>query len=152
MAEQDKRAYIFGALFILANRLQYLGDQFDDEITLKQWGLLAVLSTFEGNSASIGQVANFMGTSGQNVKKMALILERKGFLTLQVDEKDSRSIRLIVTQKAMEHAKGREVREEVFLQKLYQGMDKELLSAMCKGLRKIEENMKQLEEETKKDN
>lgn len=151
MEEQDKRAYIFGSLFILANRLQYLGDRFDDEITFKQWGLLAVLSTFEGNSASIGQVATFMGTSGQNVKKMALILERKGFLILQVDEKDNRRIRLIVTQKAIEHAKGREVREEKFLQKLYQGMDEELMGAMCRGLNKIEENMRQLEEETKKD-
>lgn len=152
MQQQDEKAYIFGALFILANRLQYLGDQFDEQITLKQWGVLATLSTFEGDSASLGQVAAFMGSSGQNVKKMAAILERKGFLTMQVDEKDSRSIRLTATPEALAHAKSRETREEEFLEKLYQGMDEELLKTMCRGLGKLEENMKELEEEVRRNN
>ena len=150
MNEKDKQGYIFGQLFILANRIQYLGDQFDEQISLKQWGLLAALSKFEGGSASIGQAATFLGSSGQNVKKMAVILERKGFITIHTDEKDSRSVKLTLTENAIEHAKSREEREGYFLEKLFQGMDENLLEVMCVGLKQLEENIKQMEEDEMK--
>lgn len=37
---------LFGSLLAMGNRLQAAGDRFYDEITTKQWFVLAVLETF----------------------------------------------------------------------------------------------------------
>ena len=46
MENLTQRQYIFGALFVFANKLQLIGDRLDPNITMKQWLLVAVLSQF----------------------------------------------------------------------------------------------------------
>ena len=43
MENLTQRQYIFGALFVFANKLQLIGDRLDPNITMKQWLLVAVL-------------------------------------------------------------------------------------------------------------
>ncbi|MGL4344939.1 MAG: MarR family winged helix-turn-helix transcriptional regulator [Cellulosilyticaceae bacterium] len=142
----EKEAYIFGRLFILANRVQKLGDQLDDTITVKQWGILATLSQFEEGKASLGEVAAYIGTSGQNVKKMALILEKKGFLEIKARAQDARIVELALTKDALEHAARREAKEELFLAQMYKGIEETELEALCNGLSKLEANLLEMEE------
>jgi len=40
MNDIAEKAHILGSVFILANRLQVLGDKFDENLTVKQWLLL----------------------------------------------------------------------------------------------------------------
>lgn len=141
----DKKAFLFGSIFISANKLQLLGDSFDDRITLKQWNVLAAVSFFK-EGASIGDVAEFTSTSGQNVKKIAVILEKKGYITIIKDSKDARYVRLHITDLAMELFEDRRQREEEFMEQLFQDMDHEVIDNFYAAMRMFINNMGALEE------
>lgn len=76
MNDIEKKAYIFGGILTLANRLQALGDKLDENVTLKQWLLIAVILKSGRSSPTISEVAKLVGNSRQNVKKMAGLLEK----------------------------------------------------------------------------
>jgi DNA-binding MarR family transcriptional regulator len=98
----DPRPEIFGSLFVL---VQHLGHRLDQALvplglTSRQWLLLAVLERwFPGHRPSLSEAAARYGTSRQNVKQIALGLERRGFLRLETDPSDRRTTRLVVTDK-----------------------------------------------------
>jgi len=60
----------------------------------------AMASWIEAQPAppTISAVAAGLGTTHQNVKQIAVALERKGFLEIRVDEGDRRSRRLVLTE------------------------------------------------------
>lgn len=146
MENLEEKSYVFGGIFILANRLQVLGDKLDESLTVKQWLLLIGILKNEAGSPTISEVANFIGNSRQNVKKMALILEKKGFLVLKKDSKDARILRMSVTSKCKEHLNQRGPRELEFLEKLYEGFDSDLIRGLNNGITKLEENIASMEE------
>lgn len=50
MHDATTKGYLFGHLFLLANRLQALGDAYLAEMTTKQWLLLIVIFNMEKKS------------------------------------------------------------------------------------------------------
>ncbi|WMJ88742.1 MarR family winged helix-turn-helix transcriptional regulator [Anaerocolumna sp. MB42-C2] len=142
----DKKAFVFGSIFTLANRLQILGDKFDPNLTIKQWLLLAGIAESIKSTPSLSEVAELIGNSRQNVKKMALILEREGFIQLKKDSEDARILHLELTEKCKEYFINREKRETEFLEQVYQGFDADLLDGLYAGLLKMEDNIKGMEQ------
>ncbi len=67
-SEIMRRQGIFASIFIIQNRLQTACDKLDEEITMKQWLLLAMAGTTE-NPMSLTDLGRLMGCSRQNVKK-----------------------------------------------------------------------------------
>jgi DNA-binding MarR family transcriptional regulator len=65
-------------------------------ITVQQAGLLQFIQA-QTVPPTIGTVAAGLSMTHQNVKQIALVLERKGFLTITVDEHDRRARRLTTT-------------------------------------------------------
>ncbi len=141
----DEKAYVFGSIFTLANRLQILGDKFDKNLTVKQWLLLVGIAKNTENTPTLSEVAGLIGNSRQNVKKMALILEREGFLLLQKDPLDARLLRLELTEKCLEYFKNREEKELEFLEQLYTGFDTDLLKGLYSGIVKLTDNVNEME-------
>ena len=139
--ELSNRAFIYGAIHLLANRLQTLGDRLDPAISSKQWLLLAVVSKFKESPPNIGDVAEVFGTSRQNVKKMAILLENRGFLKLEKDKRDLRSIRLFLTEQCYEYFKSREQQENEYLERIFSGLDDEMLHTLCSGMGKLAKNI-----------
>ena len=88
------QAFIYAAIHTLANRLQVIGDKIDPALSTKQWFVLAAVSKFKDKPPNIGDIADVLGTSRQNIKKMANILERQGFLRMEKDKNDLRNIQL----------------------------------------------------------
>jgi DNA-binding MarR family transcriptional regulator len=89
------RAQLFGSAFVL---VQHLGRRMDGlltpmGVTTRQWLLLAVLSRSD-QPLSLTEAAARYGSSRQNVKSIALGLERAGYLCLEPDPADARTIRL----------------------------------------------------------
>lgn len=93
---------LFGALFVLMeqitlaveHRLEPFG------LTSRQWLLLGVLDrAFAGRAPTISEATAVFGTSRQNVKQVALQLERKGWLRLERDLTDRRMLRLALTDR-----------------------------------------------------
>lgn len=142
----SKQEYIFGSMFTLSNRLQRLGDNVNDYMTIKQWMLIAVIGKSEGQALPIGEVAAIIGSSHQNVKKMAIILQKQGFLTLTKNPDDGRSIIISITDYCIDYFEKRGDIEEVFLQSIFQGFDKESVTGLYNGLRLLQQNIEMLEE------
>ena len=75
---------IFSSIFILQNRMQTAGEKLQTEIFLKQWLLLAMTACCP-EPRTLTNIGNLMGCSRQNIKKLALTLEKKGFVRLLLE-------------------------------------------------------------------
>jgi DNA-binding MarR family transcriptional regulator len=101
-ATDDPRPELFGSLLVV---VQYLTRRLDDALlplglTSRQWLLLAVLGRwFPDRHPSLTEAAARYGTSRQNVKQVALGLQRQGYLRLVPDPADHRTTRLVVTER-----------------------------------------------------
>ncbi|WP_019910258.1 MarR family transcriptional regulator [Paenibacillus sp. HW567] len=145
MDEKEQQAYILGAILTLANRLQVLGDKLDDRMTMKQWLLIAIILKSGSPAPTLSDVAEMIGSSRQNVKKMALILEKQGFVTLTKDSSDARMVRLQLTEKCMVYFAGRSAREDQFMEALFHSFDAGLTGGLYSGLTRLADNISRME-------
>lgn len=143
MNELAQKAYIFGTIFTLSNKLQVLGDQFDENLTTKQ-GLFLIGVTAFSEPPMIRQLADLLGYSRQNAKRIAATLEDNGYITMTKDEHDARALRIELTPKCKEYFQTRDKREVEFLDRIFTGFDAELIYHVCKGLAKLELNIKEM--------
>lgn len=144
MNNQDKQKYIFGSLFLLANKLQVKGDAYlaDDEMTTKQWFLIVMISQFKDTPPMLSEVANLMGSTRQNVKQLALKLEEKGFLVIEKDQSDNRILRLRLTEKNNKFWDKRDAKDNSFVENLFKNFTKEEIDVMYHGIEKMLEAVK----------
>lgn len=141
MSELEQKAYIFAVIFTLSNRLQVLGDEFDKNITTKQWLFMVGVSRFK-EPPTISEAANFIGYSRQNAKRIASALQKTGYVTISKDKNDARALRVKLNPKCIEYFKKRDKREIEFLEKLFTGFDAELTDGVYRGLIMLEQNIK----------
>jgi len=141
MNELELKAYIFGTIFTLSNKLQVLGDEFDPSITIKQWLFLVCVSKFD-NPPTISEIAGFVGYSRQNAKRIADALSEKGFIAIVKDKNDARAWRIELTSKCKGYFERRYEREIEFLEKIFSGFTPELTMDVSGGLTKLEQNIK----------
>jgi len=150
----NEKAYIFGGLFVLANRIQILGDRVDPDVSIKQWLFIAVVSKFKDTIPTLTEISAVMGSSHQNVKKMAVILENRGFIKLYRDEKDTRAIKVIRTDKCEKHFNAMEKKEIEFIGDLFAGFSEQQIHELYFGIRSMTDNVTEMEnrhENTKKE-
>jgi DNA-binding MarR family transcriptional regulator len=97
-AAQADRVRAFRMLVLEGARLRALLDKVlaPSGLTAQQGALLAWIEAQE-EAPMISGVAAGMGMTHQNVKQIALALQRKGFLDIQVCVQDRRSRRLVLT-------------------------------------------------------
>ncbi|WP_251414740.1 MULTISPECIES: MarR family transcriptional regulator [Paenibacillus] len=145
LIDMEKQAYIFGGILTLANRLQVLGDKLDDHITLKQWLFIAVISKLEQSAPTISEVAKVTGNSRQNVKKMAVLLERQGFVSLMQDEQDARIVRIHLTPRCTAYFRDRSGKENEFMASLFDSFDERLTDGLYQGVIRLIDNVSRME-------
>ncbi len=90
----------FRLVIVLAQELRTLMDQrlLPSELTTQQAALLTMIET-AGHAPTMTKAARALAMSHQNVKQLAVALERKGFLEIVPDEQDARSKRMQTTKK-----------------------------------------------------
>jgi DNA-binding MarR family transcriptional regulator len=92
---------LFGSLFVF---MQVLTLRVEERLapfglTSRQWLLLGVIEkAFPGHAPTISEATAAFGTSRQNVKQVAVQLERRGWLRLEPDPADARVLRLALTE------------------------------------------------------
>nr|WP_307757088.1 MarR family transcriptional regulator [uncultured Christensenella sp.] len=145
----DSRHAVFGSLFLLSTKLEAIGNDFLDELTVKQWFFLAVLTAFFKEPPTVGQLAAQMGNSHQNVKQLALRLEEKGFIDIRKDTSDRRVLRIVPLEKAQEYEKLHHAKNEIFLKTLFEGFSSTELKKLQDGLASLYENLLQMQGENK---
>lgn len=147
MIIDEKQAYIFASMFAIANRMQLLGDKNDNNITIKQWLFLAVVSKSGDIAPTITEIAMIAGYSRQNVKKMAVILEEKGLVNIKKDESDARVSRISLTQKCKDYFAKNELKDAKFITRIFAGFDDSTLDGLYKGLIQLSKSISILENE-----
>ena len=92
---------VFRLVLLAAQQLRYLMDRrlADAGLTTQQAMLLTVLDAL-GGSALLGEAADKLMMTHQNVKQLVQSLESKSFVSLEVDEHDGRARRVKPTAKS----------------------------------------------------
>ena len=144
MAEtRDLHSSILGLLIDSANKLQILGDRYfrSTGLTTKQWYLCVLLEQFGEYAPTLGEMAKEMGSSYQNVKQIALKLEKKGLLRIEKDVQDNRKLRLFVPETNQKYWEAREEKDAEFIAMIFQGWSKDEVASIFLNLQKLHESI-----------
>lgn len=138
---------IFSTLFIAGNKLQTLFDNHIPEISLKQFMLLSIVRQSK-KQLTFTQLGNLLGCSRQNVKKLAEVLMKKGFITIQQSPYDTRAMCICPTEKVNDYFQNdfSEYQEELkYLFEVYTDKEIEtlfiLLSKLYAGIENLEKRV-----------
>lgn len=132
---------LFGLLFAFMNRLQAAGDSFYEEITCKQWFLLACMNLYSKEAPTANELAETMGCSRQNVKEILNTLVKKEILVLKQDENDKRKQRIYLTSKQKRLAKKYQNKEMDFLKLLYKSISDDEIKNVFQIISRMEKNL-----------
>lgn len=95
---EDQMKAVFSTLFIAGNRLQTLFDKNIPELSLKQFMLLSIVRQAK-EPLTLTQLGNLLGCSRQNIRKLADVLSKKGFIAIRQNPLDPRAVCIYPTEK-----------------------------------------------------
>mgnify|MGYP000883695085 FL=1 len=142
----EDRYYLFGMLAAFANRMQTVGDSVFEEITWKQWFALLGASILQP-SPSISQVADFVGTSHQNMKRLLLRLESTGLVRLEKDEADLRRTLVNLTPEVEVFEQKYRQQNSRFMDNLFEGISDDNLATARLVLDQLYRNLRAIEQD-----
>lgn len=144
--KMDKRYIIFGNIFLLANRLQNVMDQTANELTSRQWFVIAMLGMFD-YPPTLKELAAVCDSSHQNTKQIVLKLEAKGFVKIETDPKDRRAIRIMATEECRRWNEENDEFSQKFIERMFKGLSKEEIEAMNSVQQKIYDTLAEMKGE-----
>lgn len=144
--ENQKKA-IFSTLFIAGNRLQTLFDKHIPEVSLKQFMLLSVVRQSD-KPLTLTKLGSLLGCSRQNIKKLADVLVRKGFLTILQSPQDARAVRICPTAKVNDYFQNEFSKYQEELSYLFEDYTEEEIQALFFLLSKLYAGIENLEKKT----
>lgn len=103
MSRTENEEYIIGSVSLISNKIMKFGDSIFPDITYRQWFLLMMISKMESQEKSINSIAEFVGTTRQNVKKMLVPLEKKGYVIIAKSSSDARALRVELAEKTYQY-------------------------------------------------
>ncbi|MBC2724717.1 MarR family transcriptional regulator [Desulfosporosinus sp.] len=129
----------FALIFLLERRLEATFDRIlaAENLTAKQWLVLAAVEGILQGKPSIQEVARQLSTSHQNIKAIALNLEKRGFLLLEKDPKDKRVTRLSVTAQSQSLWQARVDVDKANLEELFQHLSGEEVLNLKESMYKL---------------
>lgn len=142
----EHRYALFGLFFAFHNRLQAAGDSFYEEITCKQFFLMACMNLYQDGAPTANELAKIMGCTRQNVKEILNSLEKKQLIRLVVDENDKRKQRVYLTENALLMSDKYRAKETEFMKQLYAGISDEEIDLAYGIITRIEDNLKRMKE------
>lgn len=141
------RQYIFGMIFIVANRVDTMLEREFKRfgVTTKQWFLSIIIENLFDNPPTMKEAAKEMGSSHQNVKQVALKLQQKGLLNLQKDKKDSRVTRLKLSESSNDFWGKLRIEGSAFTQSLFKDISKDELEVTRMVMQKLQLNINEMD-------
>ncbi len=135
-AHADPARVLFATVFLLAQSWKNL---LDDELapaglSAKQWMLLVAIETFGDEAPTLNQAADRYGATRQATKQLAVRLERGGFVRIESDPDDGRTLRLHLTARHREFWDARAQRHLAGLAALFSEVDGDSLSGAAETL------------------
>jgi len=139
---------LFGQLFLTGNALNRAAARHlaDSGVSLVQWQLCAALSREPEARANLSALAERLCTSRQNVKQVARGLEARGWLRMESDPDDSRSLLLRMEPACAAFWASREKEDRRFLQEVFGDIGENSLRGALGTLRRVYESLQDVEE------
>jgi len=145
--QMPHKQYIFGALLMIANKMDTLLERELKEygVTSKQWLLSIVIDNLFDKPPTLKEVAKEMGSSHQNVKQVALKLQEKNLLQLVKDKKDGRVTRLKMTKESYEFWEKTGPKGALFTEALFKNIKEEDMKSAALVLQLMMDNLEVME-------
>lgn len=139
--------FIFGSLFVLANRVDTLLDRALQKfnVSSKQWFLSICIASLFDHDPSLKELAKESGSSHQNVKQVALKLQDKNLLELYKDPKDARTTRVKLSEYSNEFWKLSDQDSNEFMNQLFKDISNDELESVRKVFTKLNNNLSEME-------
>jgi DNA-binding MarR family transcriptional regulator len=137
MNKTEIKEYIFGSILLLANKIQIWGDKILEDLTLKQWFLLMLISKMGKTNPTINEVSEFTGTSRQNVKKMLEQLKEKKYVKIIKSKTDARALNVSLLKKTYEYFTKNEEKCTIAINDLFSDITDDELSFTVKTFDKL---------------
>lgn len=143
---------LFSTLFIAENRLQTIFDNTIPELSLKQFMLLTMVRQSKDHP-TFTQLGRLLGCSRQNIKKLALALEKKGFVTIAPCRQDARASSIYPTSKLNDYFENVFTTYQEDLRFLFEVYSEEEIAQLFRLMMKLYKGIENLESKTgKKEN
>ncbi len=133
--------FLLGLLSAFENRFQAMADSSMEEISWKQFFAIICITLCK-EPPTVKELAEIMGSSHQNVKQILLKLEKKGFVTITVDDQDKRKQRILLTAYCIEFCQKNDEKSMELLKKMFEGVTEEQLQITIQTIVQIEDNLK----------
>lgn len=143
--DNQQRA-IFASLFILGNRLQTSFDKVDPVITVKQFMVLIMVKQVPEKTLDLTSCGELLGCSRQNIKKLAVALEKKELITISRNKKDRRRTDLYLTEKGESYFQLVAKLHDEALHSIFEGYSDDELTNFFIILMKLYSGVENLEE------
>ena len=137
MNRTENEEYIIGLVTLLSNKIMQYGDAILTDITFRQWFLLMMISKMEHQEKNINSIAEFVGTTRQNVKKMLNPLENKGYVIIGKSNFDARALNVELTGKTYKYFSENDEHTACETNKLFSAFSNEELDNLACNLKKL---------------
>ncbi len=144
--DMPPQAFLLGLLSAFDNRYQAAADAFIKEITWKQFFAIICINLCK-EAPTINELSEVMGSSHQNVKQILLRLEKKGFVSTVVDERDKRKQRIVVTDAArafLEENDNNGEQSRYMIGRIFDGIGEKNLETTIQTIMKMERNLSKI--------
>ena len=144
--DMPPQAFLLGLLSAFDNRYQSAADTFFKEITWKQYFAIICINLCK-EAPTINELSEVMGSSHQNVKQILLRLEKKGFISTVIDEKDKRKQRIVVTDAArafVEENDNNGQQSGYIIGQIFDGINEKELMTTIQTIMKMERNLEKI--------
>lgn len=147
MKAKERAAYIYEELRLIAKLIER-GErvEFSDFSSLKQAQLAEAIANAPDGTMTLTPLTALMGTTRQNIRKMADGLVKKGYLTLAKDEADARSLRLTLTSDGSAALNRVRSAAKIDLSSVLTDFDEKTLKMVAKSLGKIRKRLQRQSE------
>ena len=135
--------FLLGLLSAFENRFQAMADSSIKEISWKQFFAIICINLCK-DSPTVKELAEIMGSSHQNVKQILLKLEKKGFVSILVDDKDKRKQRIILMPYCLEFCAKNDEMSMKLLKRMFEGVSEEHIQTTIQTIIQIEDNLKEI--------
>lgn len=147
----DMEKYILATFFLIQQRWNYIisKELAEDRITAKQWLMIIVLSNAFKHAPSMQEVADALSITHQNVKQLAVRLEKRGFLKIERDPNNRRILRLKVSEECNQYWKKRSRDDIKSINTLFEGLNTIEIKNLFEIMSKLENTSENLYQEAK---
>lgn len=137
MNRTENEEYIIGCVSLLSNKITQFGDYILPDITFKQWFLLLIISKMKLQEKSINSIAEVVGTTRQNVKKMLVPLEKKNYVRIEKSNSDARALKVELTEKAYQYFSENDASAARETNRLFSAFSTEEIDSLACTLKKL---------------